>query len=120
MAHVAGRPATIEAPIRQMQTVASTLAVAGDTTVISAPGPNARIVIERYHLGSEAAAVNIVRLKNGNTPQRRIYFSAVAQEHNREFRDGTQWRLSENAALVIELSATQQINYDIDYWIENV
>jgi len=98
--------------------VTGTVSDSGDTTLIAAPGAGQRIVIQNLCLQNESATSSTAILKDGSTAIRRILGDHTGDGIFVAYPTGRERRLSDNSALVLNLSGAYQWGYTVEYWIE--
>lgn len=98
---------------------AATTATSGDQTLINAPGAGFRLVIADLLIQNESSTETTVIVKGGSTAKRRAKLAANAAL-SLNFEEDNEWRLAENAALVLNLSGTNSHGYSGRYFIEPV
>ena len=97
-----------------------TASASGDTTLIAAPGEGNKLVISLIGCQLETATNTAVLLKDGATARMRVYTVSEGDGIYLEIPAGREWVLTENSALVINLSTTSSIGYTLRYYIEAV
>ena len=90
-----------------------TKAVAGNNTLLPAPGAGNRIVVYWMILQNESANATTIQLIDVVAR-----FRALLDQYR--YYPVSDWRLNENTALTLNLSAANSIGYSIQYAIEPV
>lgn len=95
-----------------------TAASSGDNTLIAAPGANVQIVIVGFQLQNESAVTSVTTvLKFGATAKYRALLAAGAFAPS---YGKVSWKVGDNTALVLNLSAAVSTGYTIWYYTEAV
>jgi hypothetical protein len=104
-----------------LRSATGTYATSGDNTaLIAAPGAYQRIVIVSFAIQNESATATTLILKDGTVAFRRVLGQAQGDGVAVTYPPGREKRLSENAALVLNLSGANTCGYSVDYFIETV
>ena len=103
-----------------LTTDTGTVSASGDTTLIAAPGASYRLVVTSFVIQNESSTATTMILKDGSTNKRRVLGQNQGDGLAMVFAPGSEWRLSENAALVLNLSGANQCGYTVDYFTEAV
>lgn len=98
--------------------VSGTTETSGDTTLIAAPGAHHRIVLVAVCIQNESPVATTLILKDGATAFRRVLGQDQGDGVSIVYTPGREKRLSENAALVLNLSGANLCGYSVDYFIE--
>lgn len=98
--------------------VTGTKAESGDNTLIAAPGVGNRIVVVSFLLQNETGTSTTLILKDGATAFRRVLGQNQGDGVAVTYTPGREKRLSENTALVLNLSGANICGYSVDYFIE--
>lgn len=98
-----------------------TAASNGDNTLIAAPGSGFRLVIKDLVVQNESSTDTTVILKDGSAScWRALLLAVTADALPLSFAPGEEWRLSEDAALVLNLSGANSHGYSVRYFTEHV
>lgn len=103
-----------------LSSLTNTVAAAGDTTLIAAPGTGLRVVVSEVSLQNEGAADVTVLVKNGATTIRRFLLKVGATPTIIVLCADKEWRLSANLAFVLNLSAAVAVGYNVAYNTEAI
>ena len=103
-----------------LSSLTNTVAAAGDTTLIAAPGVGLRVVASEVSFQNEGASDVTVLVKNGATTIRRFFLKVGAPPTVIVLPTGKEWRLSANSAFVLNLSAAIAVGYNIGYNTEAI
>ncbi|NIV36429.1 MAG: hypothetical protein GWN58_45435 [Anaerolineae bacterium] len=95
-------------------------AASGSNQIVAAPGAGTRIVVVSFMVQNASAVATTVIMEDGTTD----VFTALLQTQGAalsgSFLSGQEWRLSENAALQVNLSAANSHNVNVSYFTESV
>lgn len=104
---------------KTMLAATGTASTSGDNTLVSAPGAGNRVVLVAVWIQNESTSVTTMILKNGSTAFSR--FMAGQREMLAPVLPvGREFKLSDNAALVLNLSAANSCGYTVFYYTEAV
>lgn len=105
----------------QYRHACGTVAAAGDTAIIAAPGLNFRIVVKAFVVQNEdSQSSNLIQLCDADRPNWRCHAANEGDGLAMAFVDKDFWCLSNNAALNIRLSGATQVGYSVMYDIERI
>lgn len=99
--------------------VSGTKAVAGNNTLIAAPGSGKRIVVYTFVVQNESATATTIILKD-HVDRWRVLGQNQGDGLSIAFDALQPWKLNENAALTMNLSGANSCGYSIQYAIEDV
>lgn len=97
-----------------------TVAAAGATQIIAAPGAGYRIVVTCFTIQNESATATTMILRAGGSDVERVLGQNQGDGLARTYAVGREWRLPANTALNFVLSGANQCGYSIHYWTEIV
>lgn len=103
---------------RPLLSVTGVKANSGDNELIPAPGAFHRLVIVALCIQNESATPTTMILKEGATAFRRVLGQNQGDGVAITYHPGREKRLTENAALALNLSAANACGYSVDYFIE--
>lgn len=103
---------------RPLLSVTGTKNASGDNELIPAPGPFARLVIVSFCIQNESLLPTTMILKDGSTAFRRILGQNQGDGVAVTYNPGREKRLTENAALNLNLSGSNACGYSVDYFVE--
>jgi len=95
-------------------------AASGDNSVVAAPGANKRLVVEFIEVQNATAVSTTTVLKDGSTAKYTLLNHTQGAAARLEFEPQREWRLTANAALVVNLSGANSHNVNVRYWVEEV
>ena len=105
----------------ELSSVYGTLTASGDSSaLIAAPGAGYRIVIPYRRLIRGTTTDVTVVFKDGSTAVDSMPLTAEVPAILEALPNDLAFRLSENAALVLNLSTTANVTYRFRYWIETL
>jgi len=106
----------------QVNDVATTIASAGDNTIIAAPGAGYRLKLLSITLQKEGATATAqtVLSKRGSTTFRRVILTDQAMGYDKTWPVGREKRLGENEALIVNLDQAISVGVTVEYEIEAV
>lgn len=96
-----------------------TKAAAGNNTLIAAPGVGNRIVVWAFVIQNESTTATTMILKDA-VDRWRVLAQYQGQGLAIAFDTLKPWRLNENTALTLNLSAANSCGYSVQYSIEQV
>jgi hypothetical protein len=96
-----------------LSTVSGTKAVAGNNTLLPAPGAGLRISVFTIYLQNESATATTVQLVD-----QVARFRALLDQYRYFIAEN--WKLNANTALTLNLSGANSIGYSIQYSIDAV
>jgi hypothetical protein len=106
---------------RGLTQIDGTKSESGDNTLVDAPGSEKHIVVCAFAMQNESATATTMRLLDGSGGQG---WRCLGQNQGDglaiNFVSGREWRLSENTALIFNLSGANQCGYSISYFVEDV
>ncbi len=94
--------------------VSGTKNASGDNTLIAAPGVGVSIVVDWFLIQNESLTATTMILKDGATAGPRF----LAQYQGAILPVFVPWKLTANAALVLNLSGANQCGYTVAYHLE--
>ena len=97
-----------------------TAADSGDNTLVAAPGAGLRLVIRQFVVENEDGDEPTAILKQGATAVKRRLTTAKGDGLGVHYPIGGEWRLPENSALVLNLSAANTFGYSVEYLTERI
>lgn len=100
--------------------ITGTASASGDNLLLAAPGSGKCLVIYYWKVQLEADAETTMILKDGANDCYRHFATAKEGGETKTCEPGREWRLAENSALNLHLSAANQVGYNIEYSIEEV
>lgn len=103
---------------RPLLSVTGTKAENGDNTLIAAPGLNYRLVVVSFCIQNESTTATTLILKDGATAWWRVYAKNQGDGVSITYNPGREKRLTENSALVLNLSGANTCGYSVDYFLE--
>jgi len=106
------------APGSDRGSVANTTSTTGNNTIVSSPGVGFRIVLWSFLIVNEAATSNTVTIRDQAARFRCMLGAAIGSNMGQVFPFG--YRMNENTALTLALSAATAIGYSIIYSVEPV
>lgn len=98
----------------------STEADSGDNTIIAAPGSGYRLVITDIQVQNASSTATTVILKNGSTAVWAVLLQNQGDALSVSFDGDRFWELSENTALVINLSGANSHYVNVYHYIERL
>jgi hypothetical protein len=110
-------PDTVYTPQRYPTFVAGT--ITGDDEIIEAPGEGFRLVIASFIVQNLEDELTVIELQNGDTTFWRVVAPTIGDGLVQDNERYGGWRLDENAALNIAISASS-VSYSVAYLIERV
>lgn len=99
--------------------ITGTCALAGMNTLVGAPGAGNRIVVSAAMIQNESAVVTTVQPGAGGAPAFRALLQAQGAALSLSFLVGREWKLPENTALTVTLSAANSHGYSVVYYVES-
>ena len=105
---------------KTLTTITGTVATSGHNPLVAAPGASNRFVVVAFVMQNEAATANTMILEDGSTAKWRCLGQSQGDGLSMVFQPGREWRLTSNAALQINLSASTAVGYSITYYVEAV
>lgn len=105
---------------KSLTTISGTVSTSGHNSLVSAPGSGQRIVVVAFVIQNEAATANTMILEDGTTAKWRCLGQNQGDGLALAFASGQCWRLANNAALQLNLSASTACGYSIAYYTEAV
>lgn len=116
-----GPASTVNVQELSLRHISDIVSGVGSNTVINAPGLNQRIVVTSFVVQNEEEQTAItVILRDGGHNHWRVSCPQQGDGLSKDFAVGREWRLSENTALNIYLSAAGNVGYSIAYSLERV
>lgn len=107
------------AATRTLTTATGTFSSSGDNTAISAPGVGVKIVITALRIQLEASTATTVLIKDGaSTTKARVLCQQQGDGIDRVYESGRELRLTNNTALVLNLSGANSVGYSVEYFTE--
>lgn len=97
-----------------------TTSTSGDNTIVAAPGAGYRLVVSELACQLETTTATTYIWKDGVTARRRVRAGADGDGVYLVFALGSQWKLAENAALVLNLSGANASGYTVRYRTERI
>lgn len=96
------------------------VSASGDTTAIVAPGAGKRVVISDVIVQNESTAEVTCLVKNGATTIKRLLMTSKGNGVAWAFAAGREWRLSEDTALIVNLSSANSVGISFSYFLESL
>ncbi len=96
--------------------LAGTLSSSGDTTLVAAPGTGVSINIAYLKVQLEGTSTTTVIVKSGSNARERVLCTSQGDGLVINFFPNRELQLDANAALVINLSGANTINYTFHYF----
>lgn len=112
------QPVTVEEYVDRH--ISNTVAAAGSTNIVGAPGLNRRIVVTSFVVQNESQAATVIILEDGGQERWRCYAAGPGNGLAMNFPANHPWMLRANQPLVINLSGANTCGYSIQYRIEPV
>jgi hypothetical protein len=99
-----------------------TFAVAGNNTVVAAPGAGQRIVVSAFVIQNESGtATTMILASSGSLNDGwRLLGQNQGDGLAMAFSAGREWRLGTNEALILNLSGANSCGYSVQYYTETV
>lgn len=120
----ADNPVPIQPVNAAVVPLSGTSADAGANTVVAAPGEGQRLVVVSFQLQNEVATEQTAQLHEESTATKGVRLFAPADNAGFGTRavlpDGARWKLAENKALVLTLSAATVVGWSVGYYTEAV
>ncbi len=105
---------------RTITHVCGVAASSGDNELVAAPDEGQRIVVVGFVIQNESAVPTTMILEDGTTDVYRCLGQNQGDGLAQRFSRGDEWRLTEAAALQMNLSGENSCGYSIDYFTEAV
>ena len=103
---------------RTLTWATGTAASSGHNSIVGAPGASTRIVVKYLMAQNESATATTAIWEDDTTAKIRSYHAAVGNGSIWQFEDGSEWRLTANKALQLNLSGANSHGYTVGYWTE--
>lgn len=92
----------------------------GDNELVAAPGTGYRIVVKGWRIQNESASATTCILKAGTANTYRFLTQNQGDSVSKDYEPEYEWRLPSATALILNLSAGNSHNFNLEYWIETV
>ncbi len=103
---------------RTLTWVTGTCASSGDNSIVAAPGVGVKIVVKHLIMQNETTTATTIIARDGTTSKIRVYAKNQGDGLTMQFENGSEWRLTNNTALQINLSGANTCGYTFAYWTE--
>lgn len=108
--------------VQAEQNINGTYAVAGNNTILAAPGAGIRIVVSAFVIQNESATATTMTLASSGSLN--DGWRCLGQNQGdglaMAFSAGREWRLGTNEALILNLSGANSCGYSVQYYTEVV
>ena len=111
---------SVTAAHKTLTPISDIVSTSGDTTLVAAPGAGYRIVVTSFVIQNVSSTATTMILQDGSDETRPCLGQNQGDGLTQTFAPGSEWRLTENSALVFNLSGANQCRYTVDYYIEAV
>jgi len=116
----AANPMPVQQVIVTLTHFTGAKAASGSNQIVAAPGSGTRIVVVSFMIQNASTVATTVIMEDGTTD----VFTALLQTQGAAlsgaFLPGYEWRLADNAALQVNLSAANSHNVNVSYFTESV
>lgn len=92
----------------------------GDNEIVATPGANFRLVVVDFVIQNESNQSVLMKLRSGTDDAYRVLAQRQAEGLSRHLQPTHRWKLGENKALNLNLSAARDVGYCIAYYTEAV
>lgn len=103
---------------KALKHISGTKTDSGDNELVAAPGSDYRLVVTSFVIQNETGNATTMILKSGSSNCWRLRGQNQGDGLSRDFSIGREWRLAENEALNINLSAANSCGYSVAYFTE--
>ena len=118
---VDAQPGVVRPVLKSVTTWNGTVAVAGDTELVAAPGVGSRLKVSAFVLQNESTTPLIMRLRSGVSSNG---WRCLGQNQGdglaMRFGTDREWELNENEPLNLELSDAETCAISLSYYTESV